>query len=285
MGGDGSDSGGGDRGRGNEPLLTPDAIRDWDGDAPIAAPLDVPARASVPPPPDLGAMFTEINQTMRPMPEVPTETSVPVFVDDLARAVTAPAPPARSPIDEAVLEALSREEVVRRSPPRSPSRTGSSTGRRPPPREGSRSRLPNKAPREYPVMRGLLRDPEALPEGSPDRPSSVEARAFIRSSPPRPPPREKASRAALDGMLEQMAEGLLVGGSGDALSEMRVTLRDEFFRGTELRIAVGLEGVTARFIPPDRDTYRHLSSELPRLRSHLADRGLKVGKLEVDEPE
>jgi hypothetical protein len=85
-------------------------------------------------------------------------------------------------------------------------------------------------------------------------------------------------------MLEAMAEGLLVGSDGQGGSEMHVTLRDEFFRGTELRIAVEGGEVRAQLIPQDRDTYRLLSSEIHRLRASLEEKGLRIGVLEVVEP-
>jgi hypothetical protein len=93
-----------------------------------------------------------------------------------------------------------------------------------------------------------------------------------------------AEASGLDAMLESMAEGLLVGSDGRGGSQMQVTLRDEFFRGTELRIAVESGEVRAQLVPPDRDTYRLLSSELHRLRGMLEERGLRVGALEVVEP-
>lgn len=190
-------------------------------------------------------------------------------------------------------------------------RGGSTAGRRvAPPREASRSRaLAGPVKREYPLMCALIKDPGQIPaieeraeaaaaieRGEPDpryakNPMSRSEplpQSFIRNS-PRPQRREASSarpgdpRQHLDGMLEQMAEGLLVGGSSDQ-HEMRVTLRDEFFRGTELQIMIAAEGVVARFVPPDRDTYRHLSSELHRLRAQLEERGLRVARLVVEEP-
>ena len=94
----------------------------------------------------------------------------------------------------------------------------------------------------------------------------------------------RSARAEVDELLGEMAEGLLVGGDGAGTSEIRVTLGEEFFGGTELRIQRSADGVTAILRPPDRDTYRILAAELPRLRVHLEERGLRVSNLRVEEP-
>jgi hypothetical protein len=162
-----------------------------------------------------------------------------------------------------------------------------STGRR---RPGSGV---SKPAREYPRMKALLTDPGALPPAQ----ASAKVRAppvpgtFFPSAPVRTQAFEPAtgevglpSGGALDAMLESMAEGLLIGSDGQGGSEVHVTLRDEFFRGTELRILVEGGEVRAQLVPPDRDTYRLLSAELHRLRSSLEERGLRVGSLQVVEP-
>jgi flagellar hook-length control protein FliK len=146
-------------------------------------------------------------------------------------------------------------------------------------------------------MRALLREPDAAPVRAVDRALPVPG-TFFRS-----PPAAHAAHAAqaqaqaqaeaqaaaqaaagLDSMLESMAEGLLVGTDGGGASQIQVTLRDDFFRGTELRVSFDAGEVRAQLVPPDRDTYRLLSSELHRLRSSLEERGLKVGALDVVEP-
>lgn len=168
--------------------------------------------------------------------------------------------------------------------PRVAATRSASSSRRPQPRDGSRTKSHlGQAKREYPLMRSLLADPEAVPAAEERRGPEPLPHTFIRAPRTAPERAPSSSRPHLDGMLREMTEGLLVGGSSDS-TEMRLTLRDEFFRGTELQIVIGSDGVTARFVPPDRDTYRHLSSELHRLRAQLEDRGLRVARLVVEEP-
>jgi hypothetical protein len=169
---------------------------------------------------------------------------------------------------------------VESTPPPRP-RAPSSSGRRPLPRESSRPRAGGARPvRDYPVLRGLVHDPDAHLE---ERATSTAVpRAFVRAGPASEP--RSSARADVDGMLEEMAEGLLVGGDGAGTSEIRVTLGEEFFGGTELRIQRNADGVTAILRPPDRETYRILAGELPRLRVHLEERGLRVSNLRVEEP-
>ena len=141
--------------------------------------------------------------------------------------------------------------------------------------------------RRYPKMLALLEDADQVPLGSeplPEaRPPPVPGTFFPT---PRQPVREPAGEGpSVDDMLTAMAEGLLVGGDGQGSSEVVVTLRDEYFRGTELRVGFEEGGqVSARLLPPDRDTYRQLSSELHRLEARLLERGLRVGSLQVEEP-
>ena len=149
----------------------------------------------------------------------------------------------------------------------------------PPHRKG-----PNPS-RQYPRMRALLSNPERVPGGSrpiaPYRPPPVPG-TFIPRPPP-PPPRPK--RTELDGLLAVMADGLLIGEGEGGASEIRVTLRDEFFAGTELRISL-LEGrVSAKLIPPNREVYWQLGGEAGELRLRLEERGLRVSQLEVLEPD
>lgn len=260
----------------------------WDGDAPIAAPLDSPARPRTN---DLRALFSESSgwqdvtaSLPAPAPALPVTESVVVLdprADTPALARTDPEVPALGAQRTAPSYFGPPLPAVGTDP--RPPRSGSSSGRRPLAREGSRSRAggltppPSKPVRDYPVLRGLVEDPgRFLPVHSEDK-APVKA-------PVRPPPRreEPASRK-VDGLLEEMAVGLLVGGDGQS-SEMRVTLGEDFFGGTELRISRGPDGVTAILLPPDRDSYRLLSSELPRLRAQLEQRGLRVQKLKVEEP-
>ncbi len=88
----------------------------------------------------------------------------------------------------------------------------------------------------------------------------------------------------LDALLTTMAEGLLIGETPDGQTEVRVTLRDEFFAGTELRIAVNKGQIHATLVPPERDVYWELNANVPGLRARLESKGLKVHTLEVVEP-
>jgi hypothetical protein len=156
----------------------------------------------------------------------------------------------------------------------------SGTSRRPLSREPSRPRPGTRPVRDYPVLRGLVRNPDAA--AVEERPlSTTTPRAFVRAGAVAEP---RSARAEVDELLGEMAEGLLVGGDGAGTSEIRVTLGEEFFGGTELRIQRSADGVTAILRPPDRDTYRILAAELPRLRVHLEERGLRVSNLRVEEP-
>ncbi len=162
-------------------------------------------------------------------------------------------------------------------------RTPSSAGRRPLSRETSRPRGGGARPvRDYPVLRGLVHNPDAFAHDE-RAASTAVPRAFVRAGAVHEP-RSGSARADMDDMLEEMAEGLLVGGDGAGMSEIRVTLGEEFFGGTELRIQRNADGVTAILRPPDRETYRVLAAELPRLRVHLEERGLRVSNLRVEEP-
>ncbi|MFO0722185.1 MAG: hypothetical protein U1E65_00290 [Myxococcota bacterium] len=277
----------------------PDSGEDaWDGDAPMAAPLDAPSNprtndlraifsqesswkdvtASLPAPSPLPPMRARVSEPPRPRPSEPppppldpradtpppqrTDPEVPIFVERSGGGSTFGAPPV----------------FVEPRPPRSPS----TTSRRPMPREPSRSRLlgaPQKPVRDYPVLRSLVDDPgRFLPVHSGEDKALAPSKAPVR-----PPRREEPASRKVDGLLEEMAEGLFVGGDGQQ-NEMRVTLGEDFFGGTELRISRGPDGVTAVLLPPDRDSYRLLSSELPRLRAQLEQRGLRVQKLKVEEP-
>lgn len=144
---------------------------------------------------------------------------------------------------------------------------------------------PKRPKREYPMMRSLLKNP---PE------SSQSEESDISSSPPVPgtffPTSSKKELVPedappdMEGLLAKMAEGVLLGGASDGSSHMMVTLNDEYFRGTELRISFEAAGVKAHLIPPDYEIYRHLSSELPRLEQRLLARGLTVNEVSVLKP-
>lgn len=90
--------------------------------------------------------------------------------------------------------------------------------------------------------------------------------------------------ADLDEMLATMADGLLIGESPNGGTEVRVTLRDEFFAGTELRIQMNDGRVRAVLVPPDRGTYLTLNGNIDDLRLRLEARGLHVEELRVAEP-
>lgn len=145
----------------------------------------------------------------------------------------------------------------------------------------SRARPPE---RSYPKMRALLSDPDSVPYGSEPLARAVPppgARAFFRA--PIKPRARTTTEEQIDSMLEEMAESLLVGGTGAGL-EFRITLKDDFFAGTELRIYMEDLEIRASFAPPDYATFRQLSKEVDRLRSHLEQLGLRVGRIEVKNP-
>ena len=137
-------------------------------------------------------------------------------------------------------------------------------------------------------MRALLQNPDRVPHGSegPQRPHAppVPGTFFPAPKKERDPPQGSAAPADLDQMLAAMAEGLLVGDDGAGGTEVRVTLRDEFFAGTELRIQTNGGKVRAVLVPPDRSTYLELNGNIDELRARLEARGLKVEELRVAEP-
>lgn len=143
---------------------------------------------------------------------------------------------------------------------------------------------PTGTPRHYPKMRALLKDPDAVPYGiDPPTPAAsppVPGTFFptVRVQKPRP------EAVDLDGLLLTMAEGLLIGEGPKGGTEVRVTLKDEFFAGTELRIAVGDGAVRAVLVPPDREIYWQLNGHIDDLEARLCGKGLKVRSIEVLEP-
>lgn len=191
----------------------------------------------------------------------------------------------RSPQEARALGALAREERRLKAPLRG--------GKAPPGRvaEGAHVRTDGgqgadraQLPRRYPRMRSLLKNPELVPEGSDPLP---EPRAppvpgtFIPRWPPLPP---RPDPAELDPLLALMADGLLIGRGEGGATEVRVTLKDEFFAGTELRISVADKKVAATLVPPTREIYWQLSGEAGELRARLEARGLRVAELAVLEP-
>ncbi len=264
-------------------------------DGPVAAPLDAPVAsfdqalaptADLEPPP------------LRERPRPPSMRSrlldelEPSHYQQEVRQLLSPERPA--PINRPVV-------VARKTPARKASRTeviprsqDSGTGKasRPEVVAGKREltsaheRGRAKAPeRRYPKMMGLLKNSDAVPYGiAPEReppPPPVPGTFFPA---PRPPLFERPAPADLDELLATMAEGLLIGETPDGGTEVRVTLRDEFFAGTELRIRVVGGEVSAQLMPPDRDIYWQLNGNLDELRERLADRGLTVAELTVLEP-
>lgn len=129
----------------------------------------------------------------------------------------------------------------------------------------------------YPKMLSLLRDPPPL---RPPPETPVPGSFFPRA--PTPPP--GAPPADLDRLLSTMAEGLLIGETPEGGTELRLTLRDEFFSGTELRVA-SIEGkLQAELRPPDISTYYTLNAEIDALAARLRDKGLAVERLELRRP-
>ena len=132
-------------------------------------------------------------------------------------------------------------------------------------------------------MLALLKDPSAIQNPArvaPEPPPPVPGTFF-----PAPrEPMEQPEPVDLDKMLLTMAEGLLIGETADGHTEVRVTLKDEFFAGTELRIVV-IEGkVQAKLSPPDREVYWQLNASLDDLHQRLKERGLEVESVELLDP-
>jgi hypothetical protein len=142
--------------------------------------------------------------------------------------------------------------------------------------------------RRYQQMRALLKNPEKIPYGtapiSKPKPPPVPGTFIPAGKREKEPPPAPSSPADLDQMLATMAEGLLIGEDANGHAEVRVTLRDEFFAGTELRIKMGEDGVSAILVPPDRSTYLTLNGNVDDLRIRLESRGLRVSQIRVAEP-
>lgn len=231
-------------------------------DGPVPAPMDTP------PPPDFRAeLMADLTAPPRPASEAPK------FRQELD--VTA--------YHEATRQLLQPQPVVVER--RTPKRQKSTASRRDLEHaQRAEKRSAGQPERRYPKMLSLLQDAADVPYGSAPQaepaPPPVPGTFF-------PAPREPMERPApadLDDLLATMAEGLLIGESPDGGTEVRVTLKDEFFAGTELRIRVGENGVSAELVPPDRDIYWQLNANIEELRERLSSRGLSVQELRVSEP-
>jgi hypothetical protein len=237
-------------------------------DGPVAAPLDEPDQAVD------AALIPTADLEPPPPPRVRAPSMRSKLIDEMEP----------THYQQEVRQLLNQPMVV---PRKTPARSSSGAKRReltPPPRSKSKAR--SKTPdRRYPKMLSLLSDAESVPLGSEpgaEPPPPPVPGTFFPS--PRAPLFERPAPADLDDLLATMAEGLLIGEAPDGGTEVRVTLRDEFFAGTELRIRVGNGEISAQLIPPDRDIYWQLNGNLDELRERLASRGLTVRELVVLEP-
>lgn len=138
--------------------------------------------------------------------------------------------------------------------------------------------------RHYPKMRSLLKDPDSVPYGI--APATAAASRPVPGTffPTVRAPLPKSGAEDLDGLLMTMAEGLLVGEGPAGGTEIRVTLKDEFFAGTELRIELGDGAIKATLIPPDREIYWQLNAHTDDLEARLSGKGLRVQSIVVLEP-
>lgn len=144
-----------------------------------------------------------------------------------------------------------------------------------------RAFAPPDPARRYPLARALLEDPEQVPYGPELNPAPEVPGTFI---PHREPRRRSDSMARADQLLGEMAQSLLIGDDERGQREVRITLSDDFFLGTELRISFTRGELSAELIPPDQSTYQLLEAEAERLRAHLEARGLSVSRVEVRRP-
>jgi hypothetical protein len=241
--------------------------QDFPPDGPVAAPIDALApTGDLEPPP--------IRATPPPKPRGPSMRSR--FVDEMEP----------TQYRQEVRALLNQPVVV---PRKTPARKTSGVARRevtPPPRARSKAPAGKPAsPRRYPKMMSLLKDAESVPYGSAPKseppPPPVPGTFFPA---PRAPLYERPAPADLDELLATMAEGLLIGESPDGGTEVRVTLRDEFFAGTELRIRINNGEISAELRPPDRDIYWQLNGNIDELKERLSARGLTVRELVLLEP-
>ncbi len=242
--------------------------QDAGADGPVAAPLDAPA--------PLDQRFQDVFRDDSPKRLAPKRS-----VSELQRIGYGPAQfTALVQIERRTAKEKKEERAL---VPRRPSGLGRAQGS-----GRSQGQAEPTHGRRYPKMRALLQNPERVPHGSegPKRPHAppVPGTFFPAPRKERDPPQGSAAPADLDQMLAAMAEGLLVGDDGQGGTEVRVTLRDEFFAGTELRIQTSGGKVRAVLVPPDRSTYLELNGNIDELRARLEARGLNVEELRVAEP-
>ncbi len=245
-----------------------------DGDGPFPVAVDGPPHRS----PDLGpdlmaeAFVPPVAHVTPERPGIPIRRSPRILDLD---------PSAPTLWSDARVDPRAKVEVPepshrRRAAPRSSARDASLAAA-----EGPRRRVPE--PRRYPRMLALLKDQRVARRPgrpAPQAPPPVPGTFF-----PAPrEPMEQPEPTDLDQLLHTMAEGLLVGETSDGHTEVRVTLKDEFFAGTELRIVAGAGRVRAVLVPPDREVYWQLNGSLEALKRRLTDRGLDVEDIELRDP-
>ena len=236
-----------------------------EGDGPFAVPVDGPPASNVNP------AFDLMSDAFSRPPAHSGRPGVPL--SRLPRSLS---------LDDVGIDAppLEPHILTRKTPPRRPGPTGAPPAAAGP---GDLGRRSTGGPRRYPQMLALLEDQSVA-----RRPGRVT----VAAPPPVPgtffpaprEPMEHPEPTDLDQMLLTMAEGLLIGESPDGGTEVRVTLKDEFFAGTELRISTGGGKVRAVLVPPDRHVYRELNASLDELKRRLTGRGLDVEDIELVDP-
>lgn len=258
----------------------------WDGDAPIAVALDAPP-AAIPPAPSIPAgdpddRFDRGGEprpiraglsprapplTRRSSSTASLERRAPLThsftVSELARQAEHARAAAQAATDGGVSRRMAKQAATPVAPPEP--QPAASRGRR------------------YPKMLALLSNSARVEMGSapiqPPKPPPVPGTFFPVAKVP-----SNADRPDMDKLLAAMADGLLVGGDDNGSSQIIITLRDDFFRGTELHVSLADGSIAAKLVPPDIETYRTLDAEMDRLRGRLAERGLRVASLCVERP-
>ncbi len=234
-------------------------VEEYLGDGPFAAPVDAP-------PPTVDRFTREMQQH----PPAAAGRHPPVSRLTKDRTVG---------VDQSIR--FERRPAMRRATPVPSAPKSRSAGTAPSTSAKVKSK---KIPRRYPKMLALLKNPDDVPLGNeapaPEPMPQVPGTFFPAARPPRPQP----APADLDGLLATMAEGLLIGETPEGHTEVRVTLKDEFFAGTELRITLGAGSLTAVLVPPDREIYWQLAGNVDALRERLTDRGLSVTEIKVADP-
>jgi hypothetical protein len=137
--------------------------------------------------------------------------------------------------------------------------------------------------RQYPAFLELIgegRDSGDLSAALPVQPPAPVPGTFFPA--PRVP-RERSDRG-VERMLATMAKGLSIGGDDDGRRDIWITLSDDHFAGTELRISNIHGQIHAEICPTDRDGYFALSSRVDELRDRLRSRGLSVAAVVVKKP-